>query len=458
MLNYILNRLFGSARKVLSIILIIGSFTTLASDPIAHAGKLSAKRIVTENGLTLLIQEMHSLPVVQIETIIRAGAVLDPDDKAGLAYLTAALLDEGTPSRISAEIAEAVDFMGARLSTAGEEDYATASLRILKKDLDDGLELFSDILLRPAFTQTEFERERQETLGRLVAEKDQPGVVAMKAFNEIVFGPHPYHRPAEGLEDTLPAISVEDIHRFHDTYYRPNNTIMAIVGDVTEQEVLEAVQKYFGDWEPRPVPAPTLLPAGGLKETVIKLIDKDLTQANIVMGHLGINRSNPDYYAVFVMNYILGGGGFSSRLLGNIRDNQGLAYSIYSHFNARTFPGSFRAVLQTRNATAREAIDGVLSELRRIRDEPVSGRELSEARSFLIGNFPLRIDTTSKVARLLSLMEYHDLGLDYAEQYPKLIGAVTKTDIQRVARKYLNPDRLALVVVAKQEEARITEE
>ena len=132
MLNYILNRLFGSARKVLSIILIIGSFTTLASDPIAHAGKLSAKRIVTENGLTLLIQEMHSLPVVQIETIIRAGAVLDPDDKAGLAYLTAALLDEGTPSRISAEIAEAVDFMGARLSTAGEEDYATVSLRILK--------------------------------------------------------------------------------------------------------------------------------------------------------------------------------------------------------------------------------------------------------------------------------------------------------------------------------------
>jgi zinc protease len=427
------------------------------SGPVAAetAAPLSPKRIVTDNGMTVLIQEAHSLPVVNIQVIIKAGAIDDPEEKAGLAHMTAVLLDEGTVTRSSTQLADAVDFIGAELSTDGGDDYASASLRVLKKDLSTGLELLSDILIHPSFPETELDRKRQEILGRLISEKDDPGEVAEKAFDQIVFGPHPYHRPSEGTEQTLPSITRDDVVQFYDQYYRPNNTIMTIVGDITEAEAVEALKTHFGSWTQKPVPAPTVPPAAALVKPVVKVIDMDLTQANIILGHLGIDRRNPDYYAVSVMNYILGGGGFSSRLMSHLRDNQGLAYSIYSHFQAAAYPGSFSVSLQTRTATAQQAIDGVLAEIRKIRTAPVTDRELEETKAFLVGSFPLRIDTGSKIANFLAQIEYFNLGLDYAERYPKLIGSVTKSDVQRVAKKYLDPDHIALVVVAKQDEAKI---
>jgi zinc protease len=417
--------------------------------------KVSAKRIVTENGMTVILQEAHSLPVVNVEVIIKAGAVLDPEEKAGLAHLTASLLEEGTATRSSTQIADAVDFIGAELTAGGGDDYASASLRVLKKDLGTGLALLSDILIHPSFPEPELQRKRQEILGQLIAEKDEPGVVADKAFNLIVFGAHPYHRPEEGTEQTLPSITRDDVARFYDQYYRPNNTIMTIVGDISESEAADLIKTHFGSWLQKPIPTATFPSAAGLEKPIIKLIDKDLTQANIILGHVGIDRKNPDYYAVTVMNYILGGGGFASRLMTNLRDNQGLAYSINSHFQAGAFPGSFSVSLQTRNAAAQQAIDGVLAEIQKIRTAPVTDRELEETKAYLIGSFPLRMDTSARIANLLAQIEYYTLGLDYADRYPKLIGAVTKTDIQRVAQKYLDPDHLALVVVAKQDEAKI---
>ena len=423
-----------------------------------QAAKLSAKRIVTGNGIILIIKEVHSLPIVNVRVIIKAGAALDPEEKAGLAHLTVDLLDEGTATRTSAQIADEIDFLGASLSTGVNNDYATASLRILKKDFDAGLKLLSDILIRPSFAEAELERKRRETLGHLTADKDQPGVVADQAFDRIVFGNHPYHRPAKGLEQTLPAISREDIVQFYNEYFRPNNTILTFVGDVTEPEILALLDNYFGSWIRKPIPDSTFPPAAVLKKSVVELIDRELTQANIVMGHLGIERKSPDYYAVRVMNYILGGGGFSSRLLRHLRDNKGLAYSIYSHFTSRAFPGSFSVSLQTRGPEAQKAIDGVLSEIRKIRTTPVSNRELREAKSFLIGSFPLRIDTGSKMARLLSQMEFYELGLDYADRYPQWIRSVTKADVQKAAQKYLDPDRIALVVVANLKDTPIRKE
>ena len=185
-----------------------------------------------------------------------------------------------------------------------------------------------------------------------------------------------------------------------------------------------------------------------LEKPIVKLIEKDLTQATILMGHVGISRTNPDYYAVTVMNYILGAGGFSSRLMDSIRDNQGLAYHVGSHFEANLMPGPFIVSLQTRNEAANQAITGVVTELNRIREAPVTDQELSEAKAYLIGSFPLRVDTTSKLAEVLSLVEFYGLGLDYFSRYPKLIEQVTKEDVLRVAKQYLNPARYALVVVA----------
>jgi len=195
-----------------------------------------------------------------------------------------------------------------------------------------------------------------------------------------------------------------------------------------------------------------------MRQSVLKLIDKDLTQATVALGHVGIDRRNPDFYAVSVMNYILGGGGFSSRLVNRIRDEQGLAYDVDSGFQANVMPGPFTVSLQTRNEAANKAIASVFQEVKRIRTEPVSHQELTDAKAYLTGSFPLRLDTTGKLAGLLTVVELHGLGLSYFQDYPKAINAVTKEDVLRVAQKYLNPDVYALVVVAKLAAAKIDQE
>lgn len=421
----------------------------------AAAAEIKPKRIVTENGMTVLLVEQHSLPIVSMEALIDAGAIYDPNEKAGLATLTASLLEEGTKKRSAPQISDAVDFIGANLSASADQDFMTADLKVLKKDAEAGADLLSDILINPVFDPKEVERVRNNLLGGLLAEKDQPQVIAERAFRNIIFGSHPYHNPVNGREETVPKISREEIVAFHRDFYRPNNMILSIVGDLSEKEAMALVAKYFGKWEKRPVPFPKIAPPSPFGTKKIELIEKELAQATVALGHVGIERSNPDYYAVLVMNYILGGGGFSSRMLSDIRDNRGLVYSIYSRFDANRQPGDFKVSLQTKSGSANEAIDGVLQEIKKIRSAPVTDAEISEAKAYLVGSFPLRLDTTGKLAGLLSAVEFYRLGLDYLKKYPDYINKVTKEDVLRVAQKYLHPDQYALVVVGNQNETKV---
>jgi zinc protease len=437
--------------RILASVAVVGSFLPA----FAQAADLKPIRVVTTNGIALLIQDQPFLPIITVNVLIKAGAVHDPDAKSGLAYLTAEMLDEGTKTRSATQIAKELEFMGAEFSAKGTNDFATATLRILKKDADRGFTLLADVLMNPAFAEKEVARVRSELLGELQGEKDDPGTVANKAFDEIIFQGHPYRRPTNGNEETAAKITRQDLVAFHDKYYRPNRTIIAVVGDIREFEVLALVKKHFSKWAPKDSSSQSPPAAAPLQKPVLKLIDKDLTQATVVLGHVGINRKNPDFYAVAVMNYILGGGGFSSRLVNRIRDEQGLAYDVDSGFEADVMPGPFSVRLQTRNAAANEAIASVFQEIKRIRTEPVGYQELADAKAYLIGSFPLRLDTTGKLAGLLTVVELHGLGLNYFEDYPKAIEAVTKEDVLRVAQKYLNPDLYALVIVAKQAEAKI---
>jgi zinc protease len=421
----------------------------------AQAADINPIRFVMPNGLTVLVQEQHALPIVQIHALVKAGAAHDPPDKAGLANLVAGLLDEGTTTRSSHQIAEQIEFVGGALQAKAGEDFTTASARVLKKDVELGFELLADILLHPAFAEQEIDRVRSLVLGEMQSEKDDPGQVASKAFKQLVFPNHPYRWPVSGTEDTLPKIKRADILQFYTREYLPNQTILTIVGDITADQVRAQLAKRFGAWKRGENGAHALPAPHPLEKPIVKLIEKDLTQATILMGHIGISRTNPDYYAVTVMNYILGAGGFSSRLMDSIRDNQGLAYHVGSHFEANLMPGPFIVSLQTRNEAANQAITGVVTELNRIREAPVMDQELSEAKAYLIGSFPLRVDTTSKLAEVLSLVELYGLGLDYFSRYPKLIEQVTKEDVLRVAKQYLNPARYALVVVANQNKAKV---
>jgi len=420
----------------------------------AYAAPL-AEREILSNNIVLLHAERKALPIVTVVMAVRAGSIVEPSDKAGLAYLTAALLNEGTAKRTSREISEAIEFVGGSLSASAGQDYATISLSVLKKDVDLGFDLLSDMVMNPAFNDDEINRKKKITKNWLVQQNEEPGAVASIAFSKAVFGKHPYARQVQGTVDSLDLISRQDIVDFHNTFFSPNNTIMSVVGDISRDELRSLLEKHLGKWQQKTVTAIDL-PAVRASDnpTVIK-INRDLVQANIIFGHVGISRDNPDYYAVSVMNYILGGGGFVSRLMDNIRDNKGLAYDVHSYFSASKFSGSFRAGLQTKNESANTAIDEVLREMERIRTEPVSDKELQDAKSYLTGSFPLRIDSNSKIAGFALAVEFNDLGLDYVDKYPSLINAVTKEDILRVANKYLDTKNYVLVVVGNIEKTKL---
>ncbi|ULA62150.1 MAG: Insulinase family protein [Nitrospira sp.] len=420
-----------------------------------YAADITPTKFTAPNGMTVLVLEQHFLPIVEIHALVKAGSAYDPPEKAGVANLVASLLDEGTASRSSKQLAEQIDFVGGSLEAKAGEDFTTASARVLKKDVDLGFTLLADILMHPAFPKHEFERVRSQIQGEIASDHDDPSHVAMKAFNQLVFHNHPYRWPVQGTEETVGKISLADVQSFYAKEYLPNQVILTIVGDLSVEQATALVQAHFGSWKKGTPQSRTAKKPAAVDKKAVQLIEKDLTQSTIVLGHGGISRNNPDYYAVTVMNHILGAGGFSSRLMDSIRDKQGLAYGIMSHYDARMLPGSFWVNLQTRTEATNQAIAGVLAEIKGIRDNPVSDQELSEAKSFLMGSFPLRLDSTAKLAQVLAQVEYYGLGFEYFSQYPKWIERVTKEDVQRVAKQYLDPQHYALVVVGNVAKAKV---
>ncbi len=404
------------------------------------------KRTVLNNGLVLLTSEQRALPMVSIELLIESGSRHEPAEQAGLANLTARLLTQGTQKRSAVQISEALDFMGASLSASCGEDVATVSMTILKKDLAAGLDLLAEVLTQASFPPVEIDRQKQAVIASIRARQEDPGAVAGTAFAAALFPKSPYGRPVEGTEATVKLVQQKALQDFYARHYRPNRAIIAVVGDVAEKEIAEALSKAMKGWSKGAAGAKPAAPAQIGQPQVVQ-VKKDLTQANIVLGHNGVARGNPDYYAIQVMNYILGGGGFSSRAMDSIRNERGLAYSVYSYFAAEKSHGSFQFVMQTKNETAAEAIRIAKDEMRRMREQPVEERELSDAKDYLIGSFPLRFDTNRKVAGFLAQVEYYELGLDYPERYNGLIGKVTREDVARVAKQYLRPDDLITVVV-----------
>jgi zinc protease len=420
--------------------------------------KTKASRSVLDNGMTLVVMRQPSLPFVVVNMSFKAGCIYDPASKAGLASLTADLLTEGTKTRSSQDISLAIDFVGGSLGSSASVDFAGANLTVLKKDIEVGIELLSDIIINPVFDPEEVKRQREQVIASLIDEKDDPRMVAAKAINKLIYGDHPYRYPANGSLETVPNITRDDLVAYHRKYYLPNNALLVAVGDITETEARQLIDKYFKKWKRAPLSLPEITAPKPVKEKVGQLIDKELTQATIILGHVGIRRDNPDYYALKVMNYIMGGGGFASRLMTHVRDEQGLVYAIYSYFAAAGHAGSFKAVAQTKNENANKVIEAIVKEIQLMRTELVSADELKSAKDYLTGNFPLKLDTNAKVAGFLVDIENFNLGYDYFDKYPEYIKAVTRQKVLEVAEKYLHPDRYCLLVVANQEKAAVKTE
>jgi zinc protease len=420
-----------------------------------RADALEIKRITLKNGAVLLVSEAHQLPMVTLSIAFDAGSRRDPAGKEGLAALTAQCLREGTKSLGADEFNRKVDFMGSELAVSAGRDYASAGFTSLKRYLPDTLKLLAGVLTEPGLRDADITRKRAEIVAAIKADEEQPGYVADVTFLKALFGASPYGHPVSGSAESVAKLSAEDVRRFYRDHYRLEGAVIAVAGDVTADEIKASLEAELtglhGTTPPQAEPpAPQVAP--GLH---VSLVDRNVAQANVILGFGGVARSNPDFYKLQVMNYILGGGGFASRLVQSVRSKAGLAYSISSGFDAGKFPGSFTVGLQTKNPSTNVALALVLQQLREMQEKPVTDAELDGAKRFLIGSFPLKIDRQSAIASFMLQVELYGLGLDYADRYPKLIQAVTKDDVLKVARAYLHPDAAIVVAVANQKEAAI---
>jgi zinc protease len=412
----------------------------------AGAAKPIAHREVLPNGIVLLVAERPAVPIVVVRAFTRAGAVLDPPDRAGLANLTGALLTRGTAKHTGPQLDSKIEFVGGSLSAGAGRDGLTASLAVLKKDLGLGLDLLAEVLLTPTFPEDELKRKAAQIQAAIKRSEEDPGTVASRALARFVFPKHPYGMPVEGTVESVGRLTRDDVVRFHGANVRPDTTIVAVVGAVTVDDARREILARFGSWQ-APQESPPSVPvaaAGGPPQA--ETIEKELTQATILQGRQAIRQTDPDYFPLTVASYVLGGGS-ASRLYSRVREEGGLAYAVYSYANPAKYGASFIVSAQTRTAEVPKVIEIMREELARMTREPVTERELKLAKEYLIGSFPLRLDTSSKVADFVVAIEEQGLGLDYADRYKERVAKVTAADVQRVAAKYFAPDTFNRVVV-----------
>ena len=405
------------------------------------------ERRTLPNGLTLLVVEHHELPVADFILIVSSGGEADPRGKTGAATLTAAMLDEGAGDRDALGVADQESFLGIRLSTSGGWDASTVALHTPTAQLDSALALFADVALRPTFPARELERLRQERLTQLIQLRDQPRAIASLAHAAILYGPeHPYGSSLIGTEQTTRAITRSDIQQFYEQHYRPNNATLVVVGDVTPDDVERRARAHFGAWTQRAVPAPAFGRTPQVPTTTVYLIDKPgAPQSSIRIGTIGVPRSTEDYFPILVMNTILGGS-FTSRLNQNLRETHGYSYGAGSGFSMRRAAGPFVASAEVTGTKTDSSLVEFMKELRAIRDT-VPAAELAKAKQYLQLQLPLEFETTGDIASQLVPLALYGLPLDYYNTYGPRIEEVSQADVQRVAQRYIDPDRLAIVVV-----------
>ncbi len=398
------------------------------------------------NGLRVVVIEQHEQPLVSLRMILKAGKSFEPADKAGLANATAALLTKGTATRSAQQIAEAIDVVGGNLGANAGIEAGYADAGVTSDQLDLGFDLLSDIVLHPSFPQEELDRWRRQALSELQIDLEDAGYLAETALTRTIFGDHPYGRPGGGTPESLSSLTRDDVVAFHKQRWVPNDTILAVVGDVKAADAFSRAERAFGGWakgETVEVPA---VQANRPQGHRIIVIDKpDAVQTEIRLGQVGIAFRDPDLYAAEVYNSVTGGSA-SARLYLEIRQKRGLSYGARSHFVEITQPGSFTASTFTKTETTVEAIELALEVLRGLQKDPVPEAELAAAKTYITGAFPLEIETADGIAnKVLEAMRY-GYGREFLESYNDNIAKIGPADIQRFAKERIHPDGMVIVL------------
>ncbi|MGH8070931.1 MAG: M16 family metallopeptidase [Candidatus Entotheonellia bacterium] len=436
---------------VATLIALTGSGATLAADTMTL--HIPSKKVTLPNGLTVVVSAKDKLPIASISVRFKVGSAYDPEEKAGLAEMTSRLLDKGTTQRTATAIAEELDFLGARLDASAGGTGSTVSLSLLGKDIERGLDLFADILQDSRFEMAELERERAQMLSQIQQRQVNPRQVVSEAFREVLYGEHPLHRPIAGYASTVSQITRDDVLAFYQRFYVPNNAIIVMVGDFSEARMIELIERTLGGWQARPVDQITLPQPSPTKGKEVRIVDMEVNQSYVQFGHLSVRRADPEFAAMRAMNYILGGGGFVSRLTRSIREEQGLAYSVHSDFvGGSQFPGFFYIGLQTRIDTTSQALNSLFAVLDRMQQAPVSADELTDMKLYYEGSLPRRAESYGQVAGLLIDREFFGLPDGYWESEIRHIQQLTPEDIQRLAHRYLDTDNFVLALVSKRDQ------
>ncbi|HVZ77237.1 MAG TPA: pitrilysin family protein, partial [Gemmatimonadaceae bacterium] len=411
---------------------------------------LSLPPVVTRrlpNGLQVLIIEHHELPLLDAVLVVKTGGEANPAGRPGVANMTARLLDEGTTTRSSLEIADQEAYLGISIDASSGWDASRVALHTPTAQLDSALALFADVVLHPSFPAREFDRVQQEALTELMQIPDRGPTIASRAFARILFGAaHPYGQPLSGTEASVRSMTRDELAAFHATYFRPNNATLILVGDVRPDDIMARVTRLFGAWAAGDVPQHPVPGVQARAATRVYLIDKPgAAQSSFRIGSVSAPRSTPDYFAIQVMNTILGGA-FTSRLNENLRETHGYTYGAGSGFDMRRAPGPFVASAEVVSAKSDSALIEFMRELRNIR-EPVPQKELNKAKRYLELSLPGEFETTTDIANQFVPVIAYGLPLDYYNGAVRQIDHVSQADVQRVARKYVDPAYLTIVIV-----------
>lgn len=411
-------------------------------------------RATLPNGLRVLVAENHNAPLLSFRTLIRSGADHDTHATAGLAAITADLLDEGAGKRDTIQLAEELGLLGAVLGTGADWDASYVSADVLARNGEAALEIVADVTARATLPEDGLERVRTERLTELLQQRDEPAAIAGRRFSNLLYGTGAYGNSVSGNPDSVARITAGNVRAFYAQHYVPNNSAVVVSGDIDPARAVELVTRTLGDWTrgeepPRPVVQPRPIDASR-----VYVIDRpQAVQSEIRVGHIGVPRSCEDYFALSVMNAVLGGV-FNSRINLNLRERHGYTYGARSQFAFRRHAGPFVVAAPVRNEVTLQSVNEVLSELRRIRTGDLEDQELDEVKSYLMGVFPATVQTASDIASRLVDMELYGLPEDYFDHYRENIANVMKEDIERVAQKYLDPDRVLIVIVGNAKQIR----
>tara|TARA_B100000315_G_scaffold260843_1_gene326173 strand:- start:1851 stop:3317 length:1467 start_codon:yes stop_codon:yes gene_type:complete len=408
------------------------------------------ERLILENGMIVYLLPDHELPLISINVMVKTGAIYEPADKVGLAGMTGSIMRTGgSGNRTGDEIDEAIEFISANINVHVGSDSGSASLDVLKKDLNFALGIFVDMLRTPQFEQGKLDLAKKRALENIRRQNDRPSGIASREFYKVLYGHHhPYGRisTAKGIS----SITRDDLKTFHQTYFHPNSMMLGVTGDFEREEMISTLRNVFGDWPKSDVTFPSVPPVNPNIKGSVNHVEKDVTQTHLRIGHLSIRQNHQDYFALAILDDILGAGGFSSRLFQDVRTRQGIAYSVGSTLRAGNFDlGSLLLYAQTKSETTHQAITSMMAHLKRMSEEQVTPEELNRAKDAFLNSFVFSFSNAGAIVSRLMSLEYYELPSDFLERYRDNVVKLTADDLLTAAKTHYHPDNLTIMTVGK---------